>query len=191
MFRQLFRATTFVLPMLLATAGSLVADDSKAAKPAKPTIALLAGGAKEDLALFREILEKAPVKFQAEDLKYADFGRDGGTFTSFLSIEIADLGKTDIGAIAKSVSAANTSKKEKCPPALFVIVRYKPDSTTTEKLREALAKVKGVKPDKSWAGDINLWVGVDGSGDAKLADIIRALHAAGIKFKDPIADIKD
>jgi hypothetical protein len=177
---------------LVAFGPPLFADGSKSARPAKPTVALLVGGAKEDLDVLRATFEKVPsIKFKADDIKYADWGRDGGTFTSFFAIEIADLAKTDIGAIAKAVSAANTSKKEKCPPALFVIVRYLPDSTTTEKLREALAKVKGVKPDKSWAGDSNLWVGVDGSGDAKLTEIMRALHTAGIKIKDPIADIKD
>ncbi len=164
------------------------ADD---AKPAKPTVAVLVGGADADLKVLREILEKVPgIKFKADEIKFADFGRDGGMFTSFFAVEIADLAKTEIGAIAKAVAAANTSKKEKCPPALFVILKYRPDSVKTEQLRKTLANVKGVAADKSWAGDANLWIGVDGSGQGKLSEITKALHDAGVKFRDP-TDIKD
>jgi hypothetical protein len=162
------------------------------AKPAKPTLALFAGGADGDVPILREALQKNPgVQFKADDLKFGDFRRDGGVFTEFLPVEIADLSRTDIGAIGKAVASANTSKKEKCPPALFVILRYRPDSIKTEQLRAALGKVKGVRADKSWAGDANIWVGVDGSGEAKLAQITTALHAAGVKFRDPITDIND
>jgi hypothetical protein len=88
------------------------ADTPKPSKPARPTIALHCGGAAEDLNVLRKTLEKAPgVKFQADDLKFADFGRDGGLFTSFFTIEMADRSQTDIGAIAKAVSAAPTSKR--------------------------------------------------------------------------------
>ena len=192
--------TTGVPAVLLALTGSLLftqparADDPKPAKaadakPAKPTVAVLVGGADSDLKVLRETLEKVPgIKFKADEIKFADFGRDGGTFTSFFAIEIADLAKTDIGAIAKAVASANTSKKEKCPPALFVILRYKPDSVKTDELRKTLAKVKGAAAEKSWAGDANLWVGVDGSGQAKLAEITKALHDAGVKFRDPVTD---
>jgi hypothetical protein len=172
------------------------ADDPKPAKgadarPARPTVAVLVGGADADLKVLRETLEKVPgIKFKADDIKFADFGRDGGLFTGFFAVDIADLVKTDIGAIAKAVAGANTSKKEKCPPALFVILKYKPDSIKTEELRKTLAKVKGVYADKSWAGDANLWVGVDGSGQAKLTEITKALHDASVKFRDP-TDIKD
>jgi hypothetical protein len=157
------------------------------AKPAKPTLALFACGTDEDLKVIRETLGKIDgVKFKADDIKFGDFRRDGGVFTSFFAIEIADLAKTDIGAIAKAIATANTSKKERNPPALFVIIRYRPDSTKNEPFRAALAKVKGVAPEKSWVGDANLWVSVDGSGQSKLAEIVRALHGAQIKFVDPI-----
>jgi hypothetical protein len=49
--------------------------------------------------------------------------------------------------------------------------------------------VKGVQSEKSWAGDHSIWVHVDGSGQGKLAEIMRALHGAGIKFQDPLADV--
>jgi len=162
------------------------------AKPATLTVSILTGGAADDLKVLRETLEKIPgIKFKADDLKYADFGKEGGKFTQFLSIEIVDIAKTDIGAIAKAVSAANTSKKDKCPSALFLIVRYKAGTVKNEQFKTALVKVKGVQAEKSWVGDANLWLSVDGSGDGKLAEVTKALHAAEIKFKDPLTDNTD
>ena len=192
---RLNRARVAALPALaLAAALGLFTPmaDADDPKPARPTVAVLVGGADGDLKVLRDTLEKVPgLTFKADDLKFADFGRDGGLFTGFLPVEIADLGKADVGALAKTVAAAETSKKDKCPPALFVILRYRPDSVKTEQLRTILAKVPGVRAEKSWAGDANLWVGVDDSGRARLAEITRALHGAGIKFRDPITDIKD
>jgi hypothetical protein len=187
-FDRPFRLATLALLVVIAGsvqyAQSTRADD---AKPAYPTIALHCGGAAEDLKLLRETLEKvAGIRFQGDELKYADFGRGEGLFTKFLTLEVADLAKTDIGTLAKAVSAANTSKKDKCPPELFLILRYRPDSTSNEAFRAALAKVKGVRPDESWAGDANLWVHVDGGGEARLADILQALHDARVRFTDPI-----
>jgi hypothetical protein len=164
-------------------------EAGKTATPAKLTLALLCGGDEQDLNVFRATLQKVPgIKFEANEIRFADFGREGGKFTSFFAIELADRAKTDIGAVAKAVAAANTSKKEQTPPALYAVIRYRPDSTNNEKFRAALAKVKGVRPDKSWAGDQNLWVSVDGSGEGKLAEITRALHEARIPIRDPILD---
>jgi hypothetical protein len=167
-------------------------ERAEPAKSAAPKVAIHCGGAAEDLKVLRETLAKVPgVKFKADEIKLADFGRDGGKFTSFFAVEIADLAKTDIGAIAKAVAAADTSKKDKNPPSLFLILRYKPDGTNNEKLRAALTKVKSVHTEKSWAGDANLWVSIDGSGEGKLAEITQALHDAGIKIRDPITDTAD
>lgn len=179
----------FIASVVVACLGKSTAVNAADAKPARPMIALHSGGTADDLKVLRETLAKVPgIKFKADEIKIADFGRDGGRFTSFFTIEIEDLAKTDVGAIAKSVAAADTSKKDKCPPALFVIIKYRPDSTKNEPFRAALSKVKGVVPEKSWVGDANLWISVDGSGQGRLTEITKALHDAGIKFRDP-ADI--
>ena len=160
-------AAWLVLPATVATTAGV--------RPVTPKVALLTGGAAEDLKVLREVLEKTPgVKFKAEEIQYSDFGKEGGMFTSFFPLEITDRSKTDIGAIAKAVAEANTSKKDRTPSALYVILRYRPDSVKNEQFRAVLAKVKGVRPDRSWAGDANLWVSVDGSGQGKLGDITRA-----------------
>jgi len=187
-FDRPFRLAT--LALLVVIAGSVQHEQSTRAddaKPANPTIALHCGGAVEDLKLLRETLDKvAGIRFNGGEIKYSDFGRGEGLFTKFLSLEVADLAKTDIGTLAKAVSEANTSKKDKCPPELFLILRYRPESTSNEQFRAALTKVKGVRPDESWAGDANLWVHVDCGGEAKLADILQALHDARVTFTDPI-----
>ena len=157
-----------------------------ALKGARPKVAVLTSGAKEDLKTLRDILAKTPgVKFKVDEIKFADFGRDGGLFTSFFTLELTDRSKTDIGAVAKAV-AAPLSKKDR--PVLFLVLRYRPDSVKTEQLRAALAKVKGVNTEQSWAGDANLWVSVDNSGAARLAEITRALHEARVPIRDPILD---
>jgi hypothetical protein len=62
----------------------------------------------------------------------------------------------------------------------------------TSTLLQALASASCAsgQADKSWAGDANHWVVVDGSGRAKLGEIPAALHAAGITFRDPITDAR-
>ena len=91
--------------------------------------------------------------------------------------------------MAKAVAAADTSKEDRTPPALAVDIRYRPGSVKNEQFREALARVKCVKEDRSWAGDANLWIGVYGSGETKPAEVTRALHDAGVKFRDPTMDV--
>lgn len=158
----------------------------------KLTVAMFAGGTEEDAKVLQQGLEKLPgVKLAEKPVRFGDFRRDGGGFTAFVPLEIADLAKTDVGAMGKTVATAETSHREKAPPALFLIVKYKPDSIKNEPFREALAGVKGVLPAKSWAGDANLWVNIDGSGQARLADITKAMHAAAIKFRDPLTDSSD
>jgi hypothetical protein len=158
-------------------------------KPVPLKISLRSGGADEDLKAFREALARVPgITFKADEIRFSDIKREETVFTSPFTIEITDLAKTDIGAVAKAVAAANTAKKERSPPVLYLVIRYKPDSASNEQLRAALARVKGVRADQSWAGDANLWVQVDGSGQGKLIEITRALHAAKIPIRDPITD---
>jgi hypothetical protein len=154
---------------------------------AKVKIAVLTGGVDADLKALRTTLASFPaVKLEANELKFGDLKRDGGLFVEPALVEFTDLGKTDVGEVAKAVAGAKLSKND---GGLYLFMRYRPDSIDTKKLRAGLAKVKGVSAEKSWAGDNNIWVHVDGSGQGKLADITRAMHGAGAKFRDPITDI--
>jgi hypothetical protein len=163
-------------------------QDKAGPMPAKVKIAVFTGGVDADLAALRKTLATFPaLKYDANELKFGDFKRDGGLFVSPTLIEFNDLAKTDVGAVAKAVAGAKLSKNDN---GMYLFIRYRPESIDTKKLRAALTKVKGVSADKSWAGDANIWVHVDGSGHGKLAEITRAMHDAGAKFRDPITDIE-
>jgi hypothetical protein len=154
---------------------------------AKVKVAVLTGGVDADLKALRAALAKLPsVKFSADEVKFSDFKRDGGLFVEPFFIEFTDLAKTDAGEIARTIAGAKLTKND---GGLYLFMKYRPDSIDTKQLRAALGKVKGVRADKSWAGDANIWVHVDGSGQGKLAEIARAMHGAGAKFRDPITDI--
>jgi hypothetical protein len=154
---------------------------------ARVKVAVFTGGVDADLKALRGALAKFPgVKFGADEIKFSDFKRDGGLFVEPFFIEFTDLAKTDAGEIARAVASAKLTRND---GGLYLFMKYRPDSIDTKQLRAALAKVKGVTADKSWAGDANIWVHVDGSGQGKLAEITRAMHGAGAKFRDPITDI--
>jgi hypothetical protein len=154
---------------------------------AKVKVAVFTGGIDADLKALRTTLAKiADVKLDVNELKFSDFKRDAGLFVAATEFEFSDLAKTDVGAVAKAVVDAKLSKND---GGLYLFMRYRPESIDTKKLRAALAKVKGVNADKSWAGDANIWVHVDSTGHGKLAEITRAMHGAGAKFRDPITDI--
>jgi hypothetical protein len=162
------------------------AQDKTGVVRAKVKIAVFAGGADSDLKELRKTLASFPtLKFDASEIKFSDFKRDGGLFVEPTLVEFADLAKTDVGFVAKAVAGAKLSKND---GGMYLFLRYRPESIDTKNLRAALAKVKGVGANKSWAGDANIWVHVDGSGQGKLAEITRAMHGAGAKFRDPITD---
>jgi len=165
-----------------------VSQDRTGPVRAKVKIAVFTGGVEADLQALRTALASLPsVRFDAKELKFSDFKRDGGLFVEPVLFGFTDLAKTDVGEVAKAIAGANLTKND---GGLYLFMRYRPDSINTKQLRAALAKVKGVQADKSWAGDNNIWVHVDGSGLGKLGVITRAMHDAGAKFRDPITDIE-
>jgi copper chaperone CopZ len=89
-----------------------------------------------------------------------------------------DTKKTDVGAIAKSVAAAETPHKEMEAPAASVVLSA-PGLTAAnaKELAKALDSVKGVDAKKS-DSDVKkkeITVALKDSGEAKLADIQKAL----------------
>ena len=147
---RLFRAAAVVLPVFVLTAGPgplarpAGADDPKPATPARPTVAILAGGADGDLKVLREDLGKVPgVKFKADDVKYADFGRDGGLFTGFFPIELTNLATTDIGAVAKAVASDGITANTVSPGTIR--------SATLEEAFRKAATGRGLAAEAPWA----------------------------------------
>jgi copper chaperone CopZ len=89
-----------------------------------------------------------------------------------------DTKKTDVGAIAKSVAAAETPHKEVEAPATAVILTAPGLTAANAKdVAKALGSVKGVDATKSEidAKKKEITVALTDSGDAKLADIQKAL----------------
>lgn len=163
-------------------------QENKKPVRAQVKIAVFTGGIDADLKALRTTLAKfQSLKFDANDVKFGDFKRDGGLFVQPIDVQFTDLGKTDVGEVAKAVAEAKLSKND---GGLYLFMRYQPKSIDTKQLRAALGKVKGVTAEKSWAGDANIWLHVDATGHGKLAEITRTLHGAGVKFRDPITDIE-
>lgn len=163
-------------------------QDKKNPVRAQVKVAVFTGGTEDDLKALRKTLAQFPaVKVEATELKFSDFKKDGGVFVSPALYEFTDLAKTDVGDLAKAIFGAKLSKNDN---GMYLFMPYRPASIDTKALRFALAKVKGVSAEKSWAGDANIWIHVDGSGQGKLAEITRAMHGAGAKFRDPITDLE-
>ncbi|MBM3996769.1 MAG: hypothetical protein FJ303_21840 [Planctomycetes bacterium] len=189
-FRPALGVVTWLAGLSVVTGHGLADSatlDKKGAQRAEVKIAIFAGGIDADLIALRKTFAKIPaIKLDTNGLKFSDFKRDGGLFVEPALIEFTDLAKTDVGNLAKAVANAKLSKNDN---GLYLFMRYLPSSIDTKALRAALAKVKGVTANKSWAGDANIWVHVDGAGQGKLAEITRAMRGAGAKFRDPITDI--
>jgi hypothetical protein len=87
-----------------------------------------------------------------------------------------DTAKSDVGDVAKAVAASNTPHKGKVEPqAALVVPLKKVSKDDTEKVRKALADVKGVAAKASSAGEGEVIVELDNQGGARLAEITKAL----------------
>jgi copper chaperone CopZ len=89
-----------------------------------------------------------------------------------------DLTKSDVGAVGKAVAGAETPHKADEAPAAYLIIDAPGITDANSKtLSKALKGVKGVNADLS-SGSVKkkvIEVALDKSGDAKLADIKKAL----------------
>ena len=87
-----------------------------------------------------------------------------------------DTSKGDVGDIGKAIATTDTPHKGKVAPAAAVIVKVKGiTKDDAEKLRKALAKVKGVDAKASSAETGEAIVALSADGGAHLADIRKAL----------------
>jgi copper chaperone CopZ len=89
-----------------------------------------------------------------------------------------DLAKSDVGAVAKAVAAADTPHKgEEAPAAYLVVSAPGLTAANAKKLGDALKPVKGVNAALSLADakKKEITVRLRDEGEAKLADITKAL----------------
>ncbi len=91
-----------------------------------------------------------------------------------------DPKKGDVGEIAKAVAQTETPHKAQHPPSAALIVPEKGlTKADTEKVRKALAGVKGVEAKEARAEEGQAIVPLSSAGGAHLAEIQKALSKLG------------
>jgi hypothetical protein len=181
--------TTLLLGLSLLLSPNALVQDAKSAK----VTALLRGVVtEEDAEALRAALKKVEgIKVNANDIQSGEKGPFGHYFSPPFVIAIADLGKADLGTIAKVVAETKTPQRGEVPPSLNLVLFHpalQVEEADIVALREAVAEVNGV--DARAVGGVGgvlmegrLWVRLDGSGVAKLADIQAALRGANLDLK--------
>jgi copper chaperone CopZ len=156
---------------------------ARAAQPAKMTVRV--GGADCDgcVTAIRAALARVPgIKFNSADVRP---GERPKFFSSPFLVELADPGKTDLGAVAKAAAEANTPHKGEIPPRLYLVLFGEVDEATVVGLRQALADVPGVDTGVGGVGGFpqerTFWVRLDPKGQASVSDIRKAIADAGIR----------
>jgi hypothetical protein len=155
---------------------------AQAPQPAKVTVRLGGVGCDGCVPVLREALQKAPgIKFDPAGIRV---GEKPKYFSDAIALEIADLGKTDLGALAKAVAETKTPCQKEAAPSLNLVLFGIVDEPAVNALRAALVNVAGI--DANGAGTIGglltedtFWVRLNASGEARLADICDALKRAG------------
>jgi hypothetical protein len=166
---------------------------SQDAKATQVMITLRGVATEEDAEALRTTLKKAEgIKVNDDDIQSGEKGLFGHYFSPPFVIEIADLDKADLGTIAKAVAeTTKTPKRGEVPPSLNLVLFHPAlqlEEADIVALREAIAEVNGV--DARTVGGVGgiptegrLWVRLDGSGLAKLADIQAALKRANLDLR--------
>lgn len=163
------------------------AGQDQAGKPTKVTVQLRGAIGEKSVEALRTALKKVKgIKFDPKDIQK---GSEPRFYTNSFTIEIINIKKTNIGAIAKAAAEADTPLKEELEPGLHLWLY--PVDQLTEKLivnaRDSLANTKGVAVQNRGVGgsgaDQSMWIRIDGSGQANLQSIMDTLADAGIKVR--------
>jgi hypothetical protein len=87
-----------------------------------------------------------------------------------------DTTKSDVGEVAKAIAASKTPHAKLVEPAAALVVAAKGiKKGDTEKVRKALADVKGVVAKESSAEEGQVIVSLNNQGGARLVEITKAL----------------
>lgn len=178
------------LMLLTCACAPALAQDPKSAK----VTVTISGVVDEDsAAALRKTLGKvAGIKVKLDDVvppEQPDKAKN--YFSKPFVIELPDLAKTDLGAVAKAVAQTKLPAKVARGPWLNLAL-WHPNNMLTESevvaLREAVADAAGV--DSRGVGGTGgvsqegrFWIRLDGSGNARLADILTALRNAKLDLR--------
>src|SRR5262245_27459287 len=183
------KPAVLLIGFVMVFGSSIPVQDSKAVKV---TVQIRGVVTNECAEALRGTLGKLNgIKIKIDDIQAAEQGKFKHYFSMPLLVEIADLDKTDLGAIAKVVAETKTSKRGDVPPSLNLVL-YAPgiqiEESTVVAVRESLAEVNGVDaraPGGTGAVMVEsrFWVRLDGSGNARLAEIRAALRKANLNVQ--------
>jgi len=148
-----------------------LAGQAEPAKATKVTIQLRGAINDKSVEALRAALKQVKgIKFNPDNIQK---GEEPKFFTNAFTIEIADISKTDIGAVAKAAAEADTPLKDELKPGLhlWLYPADQLDERLIVKARDALAKTDGVVQERGIGGsptDQAMWIRIAGSGKAKL-----------------------
>jgi hypothetical protein len=173
-------------------------DTSAAADTGVRITVTIRGAASEaDAVVLRKTLGGIKgIMVKAESIKAGKKGRFRHYFSPPFVIAIADINKTDIGAIAAKVAGAVTPSRKEIKPSLNLVL-FDGDEEIMEEdvvaLRTAMFEVNGVEQMASGAigavpGEGRYWIRLEVAGGAALADVQAALkrHRLGLKLVKPL-----
>jgi len=160
-------------------------DTSAAAeKGARITVTIRGAVSEADAVVLRKTLAGIKgITVKAESIKAGKKGRFRHYFSPPFVIAIADINKTDVGAIAAKVAQAVTPSGKEIKPSLNLVL-FDGDGEIVEEdvvaLRTAMFEVNGVEQMASGAigavpGEGRYWIRLEAAGGAALADVQSAL----------------
>ncbi len=162
-------------------------------KAVKVTVMVSMTPDEETLKPIREALAKlAGIRVKAEEIRLAD-PEDNvrNRFTKHFVIVLDDPSKLDLGHVARVVAETKVPERGDRGPWLTLVL-FNPllrlEESDVVALRDAMANVNGMAAaSPGGTGGVraehSLWVRVDGSGAAKLSEILAALRKADLDFR--------
>ncbi len=156
-------------------------------KSAKITVQISGVEDEETAAALRKSLAAVPaLKLKQEDLQPADQpDRAKNFFTKPFALELTDLSKIDLGAVAKAVAQTKVPRKSERGVWLNLVLHHAGQVNEPEivALREAVADCAGVEARARGGigGNVQastVWIRLDASGNAGLTDIMNAVKKA-------------
>ena len=155
-------------------------------KPTRVSFVMRGAHCDEDVRVLRKALRKTKdIRFKAERISAGEKPR---YMTPPFIVELLDIEKTDVGALAESISKAKTPHAKEFAPTMNLVLysRSKIDEDSVIALRNALRNVNGVEvlePGGSGAvpSEGYHWVQLEDAGGAALAEILSAAEKATIE----------
>jgi len=170
----------------------LTLQSARAAEPVKLTIQLRGAVTDTDAEVLQKTLRSADgIDIGDATVERGPRGPFGHHFSPPIEIELSDPDAVDVGALAETVSAAETPSRRDVPPSLNLVIfdrRAVVDEDDIGAIREAVRGVNGIDPDGTGTiGGVPVegtyWIRIDDSGDARIDEIVDVLREASLEYR--------